>query len=78
MKMLQAKLLSNGKKESLVLIPLKVRKRNHMGKPNPFICFHALYYGKDHRTSFEVAQVDKVMDGDLDGFIDAHLKWRIS
>ena len=33
---------------------------------------------KDHRTSFEVAQVDKVMDGDLDGFIDAYLKWRIS
>lgn len=33
---------------------------------------------KDHRTSFEVSQVDKVMDGDLDGFIDAYLKWRIS
>ena len=49
-----------------------------MGKPNPFICFYAIYYGKDHRTSFEVAQVDKVMDGDLDGFIDAYLKWRIS
>ena len=25
-------------------------------------------HGKDHRTSFEVAQVDKVMDGDLDVF----------
>ena len=33
---------------------------------------------KDHRTSFEVSQVDKVMDGDLDGFIDAYLKWRIN
>ena len=30
---------------------------------------------KDHRTNYEVAQVDKVMDGDLDGFIDAYLKW---
>ena len=32
---------------------------------------------KDHRTGYEVAQVDKVMDGDIDGFIDAFLKWRI-
>ncbi|RKW13490.1 MAG: peptide chain release factor 2, partial [Catonella sp.] len=22
-------------------------------------------------------QVDKVMDGDIDGFIDAYLKWRL-
>jgi peptide chain release factor 2 len=29
---------------------------------------------KDHRTSFEVGQVDKVMDGDLDPFIDAYLE----
>ena len=33
---------------------------------------------KDHRTSYEVAQVDKVMDGDIDGFIDAYLKWRLN
>ncbi|MBF0775774.1 MULTISPECIES: peptide chain release factor 2 [Streptococcus] len=33
---------------------------------------------KDHRTGYEVAQVDKVMDGDIEGFIDAYLKWRIS
>jgi peptide chain release factor 2 len=32
---------------------------------------------KDHRTSFEVGQVDKVMDGDLDAFIDAYLEWSI-
>jgi len=30
---------------------------------------------KDHRTSFEVGQVDKIMDGDLDLFIDAYLEW---
>ncbi len=29
---------------------------------------------KDHRTNFEVGQVDRVMDGDLDGFIYAWLK----
>lgn len=29
---------------------------------------------KDHRTSHEVGNVDSVMDGNLDGFIDAYLK----
>ena len=30
---------------------------------------------KDHRTSAEVAQVDKVMDGYIDPFINAYLRW---
>mgnify|MGYP000833836595 CR=1 FL=1 len=29
---------------------------------------------KDHRTSEETGNVDAVMDGDLDGFINAYLK----
>ena len=29
---------------------------------------------KDHRTDYETSQVDKVLDGDLDGFIEASLK----
>ncbi len=29
---------------------------------------------KDHRTGFEVGNVDAVMNGDLDGFIEAYLK----
>jgi peptide chain release factor 2 len=29
---------------------------------------------KDHRTGYEVNQVATVMDGDLDGFIEAYLK----
>ncbi len=29
---------------------------------------------KDHRTSFETGNVNAVMDGDLDGFINAYLK----
>ena len=29
---------------------------------------------KDHRTGFEVGNVDAVMDGELDGFIEAYLR----
>ena len=29
---------------------------------------------KDHRTNFEVGNVQGVMDGDLDGFIQSYLK----
>lgn len=31
---------------------------------------------KDHRTDFESSAAEKVLDGDLDGFIDAYLHWR--
>jgi peptide chain release factor 2 len=31
---------------------------------------------KDHRTKFEVGDVDRIMDGDLDGFIKATLMAR--
>lgn len=30
---------------------------------------------KDHRTNYEVGNVDSVMNGDLDGFIDSYLKY---
>jgi peptide chain release factor 2 len=30
---------------------------------------------KDHRTSFEVSNAEKILDGDLDKFMDAYLRW---
>lgn len=30
---------------------------------------------KDHRTNFESSQAEKVLDGDLDGFMDSYLRW---
>ena len=33
---------------------------------------------KDHRTGYEVSNVDAVMDGDLDGFVEAYLKQEMS
>lgn len=36
--------------------------------------FHPYKMVKDHRTNYEVGNVDAVMDGDLDGFIEAYLR----
>ncbi len=36
--------------------------------------FHPYKMVKDHRTNFEAGNVDAVMDGDLDGFIETFLK----
>ena len=36
--------------------------------------FHPYKMVKDHRTGYEVGNVDAVMDGDLDGFIESYLK----
>ncbi len=38
--------------------------------------FHPYKMVKDHRTGYEVGNVDAVMDGDLDGFIESYLKKR--
>ncbi len=35
--------------------------------------FHPYNMVKDHRTNFEVGNINAVMDGDLDGFINAYL-----
>ncbi len=36
--------------------------------------FHPYKMVKDHRTGFETSNVDAVMDGDLDGFVETYLR----
>ena len=38
--------------------------------------FHPYNLVKDHRTNAEIGNVQSVMDGSLDTFIDAYLKWK--
>lgn len=39
--------------------------------------FHPYKLVKDHRTDHETSQPDKVMDGELDDFIYAYLRWKV-
>ncbi|EFR31725.1 peptide chain release factor 2 [Eremococcus coleocola ACS-139-V-Col8] len=39
--------------------------------------FHPYSMVKDHRTGYEVGNSQAVIDGDLDGFMDAYLKWQV-
>lgn len=79
MKMLQAKLYQmEQEKKAAEVDALKGDKQEiTWGSQIRSYVFTPYTMVKDHRTGFEVAQVDKVMDGDIEGFIDAYLKWRI-
>ncbi|MBF8970607.1 MULTISPECIES: peptide chain release factor 2 [unclassified Streptococcus] len=79
MKLLQAKLyqLEQEKKAAEVDALKGDKKEITWGSQIRSYVFTPYTMVKDHRTGYEVAQVDKVMDGDLNGFMDAYLKWRI-
>ncbi|MCD8329063.1 MAG: peptide chain release factor 2 [Ruminococcus sp.] len=76
MKMLRAKLIEIKEREHLEKIEdIKgVHKEIAWGAQIRSYVFMPYTLVKDHRTGFEQGNVDAVMDGDLDGFIDAYLK----
>ena len=39
--------------------------------------FHPYSMVKDHRTEQETGNIQAVMDGDLDAFINAYLQWKL-
>ena len=38
---------------------------------------HPYQMVKDHRTGCETGNIQKVLDGDLDDFVEAYLKWKL-
>ena len=76
MKMLRAKLVEIKEREHLDKIAdIKgVLKEIAWGAQIRSYVFMPYTLVKDHRTGFENGNIQAVMDGDLDGFINAYLK----
>ena len=78
MKMLMAKLVEIKEREHLDKISdikgeqLKIE----WGSQIRSYVFMPYTLAKDHRTGFENGNIQAVMDGDIDGFINAYLKAR--
>ena len=78
MKMLKSKLLDLKEKEQKEKIEdLKgVQRDIAWGSQIRSYVFCPYTLVKDHRTNYEVGNVQAVMDGDLDGFIESYLKMK--
>lgn len=76
MRMLKSKLLEIKERENLERIEdIKgVQKEIAWGSQIRSYVFMPYTLVKDHRTGFETGNINAVMDGDLDGFINAYLK----
>ena len=75
MKMLKAKLMEIKEREKLDKIEdIKgVQKEIGWGSQIRSYVFMPYTLAKDHRTGFESGNINAVMDGDIDGFINAYL-----
>ena len=78
MKILKARLfeLEQKKKEAEFNAIVGEKKDIAWGSQIRSYVFQPYQMVKDHRTGHEVGQVSSVMDGDIDGFIQAYLKQR--
>ena len=77
MRMLKSKLLNLKEKEQKETIDeLKGEQKDiAWGSQIRSYVFCPYTLVKDHRTNYEVGNVESVMDGNIDGFIEAYLKW---
>ena len=76
MKMLKSKLVQIAEQQQKEKIEdIKgVQKEIAWGSQIRSYVFHPYNLVKDHRTSFEMGNIGAVMDGDIQGFINAYLK----
>ena len=77
MKMLKSKLLELKEREQKERIEdLKgVQKDIAWGSQIRSYVFCQYTMVKDHRTNYEVGNVEAVMNGDLNGFMESYLRW---
>ena len=76
MKMLKSKLVEIKEREHLEKIDDIKGEQMQIGWGSQIRSYVFMPYTmvKDHRTNFEAGNITAVMDGDLDGFINAYLK----
>ncbi|MGA0041345.1 MAG: peptide chain release factor 2 [Pirellulales bacterium] len=79
-KMLRARLarVEEEKKEAEQLARYKMQPKTGFGSQIRNYFLHPDQRVKDQRTGHAVGNFQSVLDGDLDGFFDAYLKWRAS
>ncbi len=78
LKVLQAKLAEISRREQAEEIDAERGQQREIawGSQIRTYTFHPFTLVKDHRTGVEVGQVEAVMNGMLDPFIDAYLRWK--
>jgi peptide chain release factor 2 len=76
---LQSKLLEKRNQEERAKIDaLRGDTSGSWGNQIRSYVLHPYQMVKDHRTDYETGNTQAVLDGDLDGFIEAGIKWRRS
>lgn len=79
MKILQGKLAQLHEEKQLEELKELKGKRVEMSWGNQIRSYvlHPYTMVKDHRTDYETSQTAKVLDGELDGFIEAEIEWSL-
>jgi peptide chain release factor 2 len=78
MNVLQAKLLELRRQEEQAAMDALKDSGNSWGNQMRSYVLHPYQMVKDLRTEFEVGNPQAVLDGDIDGFIEAGIRWRKS
>jgi peptide chain release factor 2 len=78
MAVLQAKLLERRRQEQQATMDALKDAGNSWGNQMRSYVLHPYQMVKDLRTDYEVGNPQAVLDGDIDGFIEAGIRWRRS
>nr|WP_026925959.1 peptide chain release factor 2 [Granulicoccus phenolivorans] len=76
LRVLQSRLLEKARKDKEAEMNALKSDGNSWGSQMRSYVLHPYQMVKDLRTSYETGNPDAVFDGDIDGFIDAGIRWR--